>query len=394
MQLDDIAFLQNPEVQAALGAMASCDPVKAALAWGKQPTFRAAVMAEQLRCRQKAYHKLAGLRIDRMLFTARSLEQSSGVIAARAKGDLYGPGPCIDITGGLGLDAFCNRPQVSELHYCERDPILAALAVYNAPQLCDQNVTIHHGDGLVHLRSRDDWDTACIDPDRRVDGRRVCGLADGEPNVFTCADLIGIHCQRLLIKAAPAVPMTDIMRLPALQHVRYVSVGGELKEVLIVCDHRHHGPWHIEAQAWNRHGELSGHFVHQAPLPFTQSLPQQNVQAGDTLLYPDVSLRRSRLTELWARSLGLSVIRAGLPLFTGSVQTSCATTFRLVNILPLQGKALRKALKQHDVSAIQYMSLSDKHPVKKLQDMLKLPFGGQQTLMAIPGQALLLERLS
>ena len=203
-------------------------------------------LATQIAARQKARDKLpAWYANENLLFpSALSVEQASSEQTAHYKASLVSGARLLDLTGGMGVDAWAFAQRVGQVTYVERQPELAQLAAYNLPLLGADNVLVLTGDGLTvvdQVTESVDW--IYLDPHRRDgQGGRVVQLADCEPDVSR-ADVPGkllAKADRILLKTSPMIDIDATIRqligmaTHAAITVHVVAVQGEVKEVLFI----------------------------------------------------------------------------------------------------------------------------------------------------------------
>lgn len=202
--------------------------------------FSKALAVTQIECRRRARGKIPGLLAHREFVFPKpiSAEQCTHERVAQLHASLLnGAGSVIDMTMGLGVDAYYVAQRVGSVTAIELDPVIAAAGAMNMARLAP-NVRVVNADcaefiagqaGAMH------FDAAFIDPARRGEcNRRLCGLADCLPNVLELMPRIAAVAPRLLIKASPMIDVTQSMRDlgPQLTDVWAVSVRGECKELL------------------------------------------------------------------------------------------------------------------------------------------------------------------
>ena len=205
-------------------------------------------LVAQIAARQKARDKLPAwyANEDVVFPPALSVEQASSERTARYKASLVGGARLLDLTGGMGVDAWAFAQRVGQVVYVEQRSDLAELAAHNLPRLGAANVIIRTEDGLAvvdRLTQPADW--IYLDPHRRDgQGGRVVRLADCEPNVLRIGVLTGLLAKaaRILLKTSPLIDIDATIRQltgppensisGAVEAVHVVAVQGEVKEVL------------------------------------------------------------------------------------------------------------------------------------------------------------------
>ncbi|WP_019986842.1 class I SAM-dependent methyltransferase [Rudanella lutea] len=171
------------------------------------------------------------------------LEQASSERTARYKATVVSahtpqPNRLVDLTGGLGVDAWALASAAQHITYVERQAPLAELATHNFPQLACHNVEVLNAQSETVLQQLDapvDW--IYLDPARRDDrGGRVVRLDDCEPNVVAWWPLLRQKATCVLLKTSPLIDIEATLRqLPGIVSVQVVAVRHEVKEVLFVA---------------------------------------------------------------------------------------------------------------------------------------------------------------
>ncbi|MGE5362619.1 MAG: THUMP-like domain-containing protein [Bacteroidota bacterium] len=238
MTVKEFYELKDAKILQLLSRYSETDPAEFALRHSSDRTIPVRAVAEQLKCRKKALHKLPGLSSLPLLYDSVALEQSSGIAAARFKASLVSGRRFIDLTGGLGIDFSYISAGFDESVYCEQQEILALLAEYNMPLLNTSGITMKNGDGISILAEYPDgyFDLIYADPARRDSVRRYTALQDYSPNVIQHMGLLKRKAQHIMIKVSPAAEIEEIRKaLPSIQTVYIVSVDGECKEILLMA---------------------------------------------------------------------------------------------------------------------------------------------------------------
>lgn len=196
----------------------------------------------QIECRQKTTRKLSRwLKEEKFLFPCLEVaEQSTHQCVAAYHAAIAGNGKDIlDITAGLGIDAFTLAEAGNRVYAVELDPNRAGAIAHNA-EILRLPVNVTEGDSLALLRNMDPnqiYDIIFADPARRdSNNRRLYSLADCFPDVVGNFYMLASHARQIIIKASPLVDISNVCRqLPDVTEIHIVCVKGECKETLIVC---------------------------------------------------------------------------------------------------------------------------------------------------------------
>lgn len=195
----------------------------------------------QIECRQKNAKKLRDtLANKRFRFpNTLSAEQSTSDILAHFHASLVPAGATLlDMTCGLGIDAFHIAKKASSIIACEQNPDVARTARYNAGILQLSNIDIECCDSTDFVRNTTrQFDCIFIDPARRgTGGKRLFALSDCSPNVTALIDRLFELAPLVIIKASPMLDITHTLQeLPCVQDIYAVGSHAECKEIVVVC---------------------------------------------------------------------------------------------------------------------------------------------------------------
>lgn len=195
-------------------------------------------------CRRRASRKLAAtLLYDDFRFpTALSAEQCTSDEVAELHAGMLPPGlRVVDLTCGLGIDAFHLAGRAQSVTAIDMNPVVAEAIAHNANALGLSNVTAVCADCAQWLRDnpQEHFDVAFIDPARRGEGgKRVYGLHDCSPDVVAMMPEIARHASRLIVKASPMLDIVHLIREEALrpQHIYAIGTRSECKELVLDFD--------------------------------------------------------------------------------------------------------------------------------------------------------------
>ncbi len=189
---------------------------------------------------QKAQGKLPTLAAcpDFIFPSQLSMEQCSSESTAAYKSLLFNSKSVVDITGGLGIDAYYISQHATSVDYVERGEELSNIAQHNFAALSAYNVATRCGDGVQFLQNTSQhFDAIYLDPARRDSNKnKVVRLADCEPNVLEYLDFFFSKADEVVLKASPMLDIVQALReLKLVTEVHVVAVKNECKELLFVC---------------------------------------------------------------------------------------------------------------------------------------------------------------
>lgn len=173
-----------------------------------------------------------------------SLEQSSSEATARYKAallDTFLPMESrkkgVDLTGGLGVDAYFLSETFDEYVYVEHQELLCQLARYNFSQLDRGQISVQCAEAEEYLRSMNPVDFIFLDPARRDDkGKKVFALQDCTPDVSAMFSSLREKCRLLMIKLSPMLDISLALRqLDSVAACHVLAHDNDCKELLLCC---------------------------------------------------------------------------------------------------------------------------------------------------------------
>lgn len=294
----------------------------------------------QQQCRRKAAKKLAATLLSAPTFrfpTELSAEQCTSDDLAEFHASLIPRGSNIlDLTAGLGIDAFHMARRAVRVVAIERNPDVAAAIGPNATALGLGNVAGICADSTEWLCGCNErFDVAFIDPSRRAaDGSRLYSLGLCEPNVLDLLDSIERIAPRLIIKASP---MLDINRtigeLRNVASVYAVGTRSECKELLIDIDFARPG---MEARIY---GVTIG--FPTVELKRAEPVYADTLEVGDIIGEPWPAVMKIRPNGQWSGQLHPSTL-----LFRNPGEDFPGTRYRLMRIEDFSSSNVRRLARE------------------------------------------------
>ncbi len=284
-------------------------------------------------------------RFDLDIPPALSVEQASSEIAARFKASLFSGQRMLDLTGGVGVDAFFWSASFEEVFYVERDPELAESARHNFALLGAKNIRVltAEAESFLHFGT-DTFDLIYLDPARRDENRqRMFRLEECSPNVLTLRERLLQRAPRVLIKAAPLLDLSLAMeQLQYVTRIWVVSVAGEVKEVLLLLERTRIAPDEvpIEAVAISHRGERR-RFVYSRAEERTN---EPTFASPKAYLYePDAAVLKAGAFKTFAVRYGLEKLSPHAHLYTSA---------SYISGMPARAFAI-EAVEKYDKRAVQ-----------------------------------------
>lgn len=233
---NDIKTLLRPDVREQIAVHLNDDPTKVALSLRENGPL----VATQIKYLQRARIKLPAYYAAQCILPPLSFEQASSEESASLKH--YTGHTCLDLTCGLGVDAFHFSKCFAQVVTVEQSAELCEIARINFERLQARNIRIIATTAeqyVADLNSRAESigpiDLIYIDPARRdSQGKKVWLLEDCSPNVTKLLLSLLQLSPLVVIKASPLFDIDEAFKLFGEKcSIEIISVRGECKEVLI-----------------------------------------------------------------------------------------------------------------------------------------------------------------
>lgn len=198
-------------------------------------------LANQIEAKKKCKKKLpTWFATENIYYPAKiNIEQTSSEIAAKYKSSIMEGESLIDLTGGLGIDAFYFSKTFNKVTHCEINTDLASIASYNFNVLNANNIISISENGFDYLKkTTKKYDCIYIDPSRRNELKgKVFLLKDCLPIVPPKIDFFFSKSNQILIKVSPILDITStIKELKNVKEIHIVAIDNEVKEVLYLLE--------------------------------------------------------------------------------------------------------------------------------------------------------------
>lgn len=367
-----ITPLLSPQGRALLDALPPYDPesvfslTKRLRAEGHAPELVSAALT-QSRLRAKAGRKFGSF-APSMFFTSAGLEQATrfdvGVHhAARLRE--AGVTHVIDLGCGIGADSLAFAALGLRVSAVETDPETAVAARANLASFPEARVII--GDGLEldleSLGAQALW----LDPARRnASGKRLMDPEQWSPRLSTALQL----AERFTAAGIKVAPGIAHGLCPPAAHVQWISHESDLLEAVIWLGAAAPKPGRSALVLRKGRAHVFDSGANDATAPV---VPESTAELGEFLYEPDPAIIRCGGIERLCSLHGLAPVSPNIaylttagscePALTSSVTTSAETPihpaahwaarFKVNEVLPLEVKALRKALMRAGVTQLE-----------------------------------------
>lgn len=333
-----------------------------------------------------------------------SLEQSSSEATARYKAallDEFLPMKSrkkgVDLTGGLGVDAYFLSETFEEYIYVERQELLCELARHNFSQLGRSQISVQCAEAEDYLQNMQPVDFIFLDPARRDDkGKKVFALQDCTPDVQQLLPLLREKCRLLMIKLSPMLDISlALKQLDSVDACHVLALDNDCKELLccvrfglaeakaeatgtaesadasttqlVACNLRKHAPAQIFH--FTREEENAAHC--------------RFAEASSGYLYePNVALLKSGAYKILTQRFDLQKLHVNTHLYTSDVLQADfpGRVFKIVEALSPSAKETKKrlqGLQQANVATRNYPE-----SVETIRKKYRIKEGGQLYLFA------------
>ncbi|MDX9705535.1 MAG: RsmD family RNA methyltransferase [Weeksellaceae bacterium] len=233
-------FLLNKEVQFFLNENATTDFRVISLQKSKFKGIHPSELAEQLKGKQIAKSKFPLLYETPNIFYPPSLnlEQSSSQITAFYKSNLISAKSMIDLTAGMGIDAYFFAQKVKKIVAIEQNKELVEICQHNYKTLNQSNLTYIHQNFSEFFKENptEKWDLIYLDPARRKNAKKKFLLEDLEPNILNWMNIFFEKSPQVMIKLSPLMDIYKVItQIPFIQEIHLIAVKNEMKEMLLIC---------------------------------------------------------------------------------------------------------------------------------------------------------------
>lgn len=361
------------------------DPAQLLLSYSGKVDFDLKFAVQQIQARQKAKSKIPSWYSNKSLLfpISLSMEQASSEETAKFKASLIKGGSFIDLTGGLGIDAYFIGKNFLKATYCERNEELYAITQHNLQELLPNHFDCINGDSIEWLNSQpNSFDWIFIDPARRGhSNQKLYKLSDCEPNVVDHAKLLFDKGREVMIKASPMLDIKQaLIELPYIRKVIVVDVRNEVKEILLIG----------EKKPSNQLPKLSCVSLHPLfeggirQFDFTFEEEQQSFApigaAEKFLIEPQSSILKAGGFQLFAHRFGLKKLGTNTHLYTSaSIPTAIpGRIFEIIHEIHNPKKQLKELIPNGKINVLTRNYSMGAEEVKK---KFKLKDGGDSFLI-------------
>lgn len=271
-----------------------------------------------------------------------NIEQTSSEITASYKANLVNGKSLIDLTGGLGVDAYYFSKKIEQVMHCEINAELSKIVKHNYESLKVFNIECLNESGvdaLKHIDKSFDW--IYIDPSRRDDSKKkVFLLSDCLPNVKTFQGLFLKYAKHVMIKTSPLLDIKATKNdLKCVKELHIVAVNNEVKELLWILERDYVSQFEIRTINITKSNKQRFDFNFD-----DESTSEANYSQPLTYLYePNAAVLKSGAFNTLSKVLKIPKLHKHSHLYTSDELIEFpGRRFKVENAIPFNKKAFAK----------------------------------------------------
>lgn len=166
-----------------------------------------------------------------------SMEQGSSAFSAKIKAEMVSGKSMLDLSAGMGVDAYYFAQNFKEFTHNEPNEILSDIAKYNFKTLGINNVcfTQQNAEEFEFIKK---YDWIYLDPDRRnAAEQKVFKLSDCKPNLIEILPKLLQFSNNIMVKLSPMLDIKAcIAELDFIKEVLIISEKNEVKELVLIIE--------------------------------------------------------------------------------------------------------------------------------------------------------------
>lgn len=286
----------------------------------------------------------------------------------------------IDLTGGFGVDFSFLARHFQQGIYVERQEILCQIAQHNFPLLGLGHAKIIFNDFIEEFGLFDHhYSLIYLDPARRDStGRKMVTIEDCTPDVSQLMPRLLEAADCVMVKLSPMLGITQALRsLPNVKEIHVVSVKGECKELLLVCNQSKE-PLRYYCVNLDTHDAPISVDATTLPVTPTMGSPEPNI----FLYEPNASILKAGVQDAVAQTYSMQKLHpmSNLYVSPNRIDTYPGRCFRILNFSTFNKRNLHHLLA--DLTQANLTIRNFPSTVADLRRRLKLKEGGTTFLFA------------
>jgi len=390
MTRGEFEYLSTAEARGLIERHLGDDPLEMALAGVP------AAVCTQVKLLGRCRTKLPDYYAARCIIPEVSFEQSSSQATALSR--RYSGDTALDLTCGLGCDAYALSRNFRRVITVERDPLLADIARRNFALLGCEGIEVVCADSAGYILSLTGrFDLIYVDPARRDTGRRMFLLQDCSPDVTSMAARLAELAERVVIKASPLFDVDEAVRLLGEYgrvDTETVSVDGECKEVMIELTPGGDEEVLSRSVTVISHGEAERYRFTREEMEAARRAACLSSDGYGYLLLPDAAFVASRTVQaLAARMAGAALTSpTGVVLSREPSPWRALRSYRIAETMPFKPKILKKMFRERGIAGITILKRDFNMSVDRVRARLGVRDGSDATVVLCGDKVYLVER--
>lgn len=244
LQAQLVEIIQSEQLRAFIATHIEMD-TSAYVFQKRNADFDIRTAFQQIDLLQRIKKKLPEWYAHQPILTRKLTEQCTSESVARYKSTLFSGKKMLDLTAGLGIDAFYIGKNFDTVSVCDADPINIAILKHNFGTLkfSKEIITyIKKAEGYFE-KNEEHFDLIYIDPDRRdTNGKRSVMISDYSPDIMQLLPLLKAKAKVCAIKLSPMLDVTWLEKELQPSRIYSISERNEMKEILVVIEGKAHSP--------------------------------------------------------------------------------------------------------------------------------------------------------
>lgn len=341
-----------------------------------------ALIMQQIPIQSKLKNKLPTWYAKGCLVTTKALEQASSEATAIFKASLINGDTLVDISAGLGVDAFHFSKKFKHVISIDTNKELNELVRYNNYKLGANNITRLDNNAEEYLMcATEKFDVVYCDADRRPNAtERVFTIENSTPNILKLLPIIQNKAKKFLLKLSPLVDLTYICKtMPNIATIVVVGIKNEVKEILVLIDFSNEkSEIEICATEVDFDGKITNRFSSFETIVNTKKLNLTHSYFYD----PSVMLLKSNLVLQYANFIEAKLIskRSGYMVSEKEIENFFGRKFIVINQVSYSKSAINRYLTNNKISQANVAARGFVDTVEGLRKSFKLKDGGEDYL--------------
>ena len=389
-----IKTFEQPDVQIFINEHQYDRVEDLALQYHKKVDFDLVFVLNQIENQQKAARKLPLFVQKKCLFTNKNYQQATSQRLAQYKQNMVEKGKTLlDLTAGLGSDAFFLSQNFEYTTLIETDADHVALLKYNLDKLDAKNTEIVHTSAELFLQNNPNFkaDALYIDPDRRQEHQRTTTLEHSTPNVLELMPKLLPMAQNIYLKTSPmldismAIEQINAIKNQSINTIFVLAENNEVKEILFKINNQtiENQIINIETIHFNK-DKIERYLGNQNDKPTAKIISHK----PQFLYEPNNAIIKAQLVKQYADEHHLWHINPQTNyLFLDHILTDFqGRIFEIAEQLPYKIKDIKTYLKHHQITQANIAKRNFFDDVKTIRQQLNIKDGGEYYLFFTKNQ--------